>query len=216
MTVKRVDSHRLFPLAKKRGGIAVEITGGPARKASELNRQVLGLVRPVRIDAFRLGDAALNEEMEVPKTLEEGEGVRGFLWRKGVASRLELHGEIWSRPYRQVVSTSKSFSRDAAAFIFPFDMYRDLSDEEMLRVARKGRAVSPVTSYLSIEPGVRPSTAGIDRVMRGTGGGRWKRGRLWHGRIWLGQSPAAIAEKNTSTSGSALRCEEQATKGLAC
>ena len=33
----------------------------------------------------------------------------------------------------------------------------------MLRLARVGRAVSPVTSYLSMEPRVRPSTEGIDR-----------------------------------------------------
>ena len=42
-------------------------------------------------------------------------------------------------------------------------MYHDLSEKEMMRVAIKGRAVSPVTSYLAIEPGVRPSTAGIVR-----------------------------------------------------
>ena len=32
----------------------------------------------------------------------------------------------------------------------------------MMVLARHGRAVSPVTSYLAIEPGVRPSTEGIE------------------------------------------------------
>ncbi len=32
----------------------------------------------------------------------------------------------------------------------------------MMVLARHGRAVSPVTSYLAIEPGVRPSTEGLN------------------------------------------------------
>ena len=32
----------------------------------------------------------------------------------------------------------------------------------MMVLARRGRAVSPVTSYLAIEPGVRPSTEGLE------------------------------------------------------
>lgn len=41
----------------------------------------------------------------------------------------------------------------------------------MMRVAKLGRVVSPVTSYLAIEPGVRPSTAGIERGGAGSGSG---------------------------------------------
>jgi hypothetical protein len=38
----------------------------------------------------------------------------------------------------------------------------------MMKVAMFGRAVSPVTSYVAYEPGVRPSTIGF---LRGTGAG---------------------------------------------
>ena len=37
-----------------------------------------------------------------------------------------------------------------------------LSESEMMVLAKHGRAVSPVTSYLAVEPGVRPSTEGIE------------------------------------------------------
>ena len=39
----------------------------------------------------------------------------------------------------------------------------------MMRAAAAGGAVSPVTSYLSIEPGTRPSTEGFGEEF-GTGG----------------------------------------------
>lgn len=39
----------------------------------------------------------------------------------------------------------------------------------MLALAFLGRAVSPVTSYLAIEPGVRPSTAGVPGRGEGVG-----------------------------------------------
>jgi hypothetical protein len=41
-------------------------------------------------------------------------------------------------------------------------MHHDLSEEQQFRLAMLGGAVSPVTSYLAIEPGVRPSTAGFE------------------------------------------------------
>jgi hypothetical protein len=47
----------------------------------------------------------------------------------------------------------------------------------MMVLAKRGRAVSPVTSYLAIEPGVRPSTEGLEEIESlglmgtGTGGG---------------------------------------------
>jgi hypothetical protein len=40
-----------------------------------------------------------------------------------------------------------------------------------MTLALKGRAVSPVTSYLAIEPGVRPSTEGLEDEGGGSGFG---------------------------------------------
>jgi len=41
----------------------------------------------------------------------------------------------------------------------------------MTTLARLGHAVSPVTSYLAIEPGVRPSTEGLESTLQGFGSG---------------------------------------------
>jgi hypothetical protein len=38
----------------------------------------------------------------------------------------------------------------------------ELTDPEMMVLARMGHAASPVTSFLAIEPGVRPSTEGLE------------------------------------------------------
>src|SRR5262249_34930340 len=58
-----------------------------------------------------------------------------------------------------------------AALVFGSDLLYELSEEEMMPLAMLGRAVSPVTSYLAIEPGVRPSTEGLDEHEGGGGQG---------------------------------------------
>ena len=62
--------------------------------------------------------------------------------------------------------------------MFGADQHHDLSEDEQLTIALRGRAVSPVTSYLAAEPGVRPSTIGLEEVgMIGTG----RYGTIGHG-----------------------------------
>lgn len=57
-----------------------------------------------------------------------------------------------------------------SAMVFGTRLLDQLSESEMLVLARHGAAVSPVTSYLAIEPGVRPSTEGLDWSGMGGGG----------------------------------------------
>jgi hypothetical protein len=70
-----------------------------------------------------------------------------------------------------VVTVDERFSRAAAAWVFGEDDHGDLTADEMMTVAMMGRAVSPVTSYLATEPGVRPSTIGLESEGTGSGGG---------------------------------------------
>jgi len=49
-----------------------------------------------------------------------------------------------------------------AALTFGSEVLDELSEAEMMPLAMLGGAVSPVTSYLAIEPGVRPSTEGLE------------------------------------------------------
>ncbi|MGB1016853.1 MAG: hypothetical protein ACPG4T_22120, partial [Nannocystaceae bacterium] len=114
------------------------------------------------------------EDFEVPDILHEGEQFRGMVSRSDVPRQVVVRGMLWGTRIERTVRASRSFSRATAAFVFSEDEHTDLSEDEMMTVAMFGRAVSPVTSYLAIEPGVRPSTIGLDElglIGRGAGGG---------------------------------------------
>ncbi len=159
----RDDSHDLAPLAAARGGVLLQVTGvsAAAHDAEALRRVALGLVRPVRIDSFRIAGLPGEGFAEVPSLLEEGSGLRKMTLLSAAPRRLVLTGKVWARSVKRVVRASGAFSRATAAWVFSTGQYVEISRAEMLRVARFGRAVSPVTSYLAIEPGVRPSTEGL-------------------------------------------------------
>lgn len=173
---RRDDTHPLAPIARAGGGVLLRFAGAVGRSAPALAGGVLGLVRPIRIDHFAiqgLPAAARVDEYDdqASDALAEGSGRRVVV--EVSARKLDqvvLTGEIWAQPFRRAVRVSPGFSRAAAAFVFGEDRHGELSREEMLTLAFFGRAVSPVTSYLAIEPGVRPSTAGIVRET-GTGQG---------------------------------------------
>lgn len=155
---ERDDTHWLSPIAASHGGIMAYLNGvGGAPKG--LPQHVLGLVRPIRIDNVALSGA----DLDVGEVLDEGQGVRAMEQVETAARAVTLRGQIWARPWHRTVRPDKRFSRATAAFVFSGDHHDDLTEAEMLEVAFEGRVVSPVTSYLAIEPGVRPSTIGIDR-----------------------------------------------------
>ncbi|MCA9622193.1 MAG: proprotein convertase P-domain-containing protein [Myxococcales bacterium] len=167
---RRDDDHALAPIAEKGGGVLLHISGISEDRAKDLDGVTLGLVRPVRIDGFHL---VAVPDLEVPDVLAEGDGLRTMKMLQGEApAHVELRGKIWARPFRQVVQSTLPFSRATAAFVFSLDMHHDLDEAEQFRVAMAGRAVSPVTSYLAIEPGVRPSRAGLVEHGAGTGSGQ--------------------------------------------
>lgn len=91
----------------------------------------------------------------------------------GAPRKVAVEGRLWSVPYRKVIRSTPSFSRAAAGFVFSHDLHGELTDDEQFKLATHARAVSPVTAYLAIEPGVRPSTAGIEeqRTVGGVVGG---------------------------------------------
>jgi hypothetical protein len=97
---------------------------------------------------------------------------------------------------------SPAFSRVAAAFVFGEDRHGELSREEMLALAFFGRAVSPVTSYLAIEPGVRPSRIGI--VGRGEGSGTGAGFGAGSGRMGGGRTPPNLAAAAGRQAGGAM------------
>src|SRR6185436_8927977 len=139
---------------------------------------VLELVRPTRIDGVALtGSSALG----VRDVLHEGEGLRLFepLTAAEAPSTLSLTGKLWSDPVRLDLTATPAASAATAALVFGADQHDQLSEDEQKLVALAGRAVSPVTSYLAIEPGVRPSKIGFDE---GGGVGSMRGGMIGTGR----------------------------------
>jgi hypothetical protein len=66
--------------------------------------------------------------------------------------------------------------------VFSHDLHDDLSEAEQFVLAMYARVVSPVTSYLAIEPGVRPSTIGLEGGGTGWGSiGAGRYGLIGHG-----------------------------------
>jgi len=184
VTEERQDGHLLSVLAARRGGVLLRVGGLPATDPKELAPVTLGLVRPIRIDSFRVQGADLRG---LPDALREGSGVREMVALPAAPRTVTLVGRIWATSFRRQVQATQDFSRATAAFVFSHDMHGKLSRPQMLRVAMYGRAVSPVTSYLAVEPGVRPSTAGIVRVGGsgrgagyGAGVGRMRGGTRYH------------------------------------
>ena len=131
------------------------------------------LARPVRLHRFRVVAPGIDlqpvsgAERLADAVLDEGQGIAGLQIAGDLPPWLEIAGELWARPIRVRFSPDAAESRRWSALVFGSDVMNGLSEKEMMILARHGGAVSPVTSYLAVEPGVRPSTEGIP--LEGTG-----------------------------------------------
>jgi len=163
-TVKRDDDSPWNALPRKTGGLLWEATCGPLPDASA-RIAFEELARPMRLDKAEV--KGLPDSVSVPDTLDEGTGIDHFGIETQGAGKLEVAGELWSKPFTATIGLSAEEARRAAAFAFGTELHQELSDAEQLALAMKGKAVSPFTSYLAIEPGVRPSTEGLDRTEQG-------------------------------------------------
>lgn len=177
LTLERDDAHRLFPLAQLRGGVAVHARGLHTAKTTDLVREALYLVRPNRIDRPEFTDLGAAGVLDAGVPLREGQSVRWMAELHDVPASTELRGQLWSRSWALRAEQSESFHRATAGFVFSLDHYSALSEAEQFVIASYARAVSPVTSYLAIEPGVRPSTDGFEEGLGlggiGAGGGAY-------------------------------------------
>lgn len=161
--LERKDAAPMAGLATRHHGIYVDVRGFPVKTIKALVPTALELVRPTRIEFL----SAPGFELESP-TLHEGAGVRLMFDKTTAPTKVTLTGKLWSDPVRREVNVTTPFSMQTAAFVFGADAHQGLTAAEMMKVAMFGRAVSPVTSYVAAEPGVRPSTVGIRTGEYGT------------------------------------------------
>jgi len=132
--------------------------------------------RPTRIDnlgAFSDNQGLLSqlEEGGFSRSLAEGSGVERLYLDRRATRSLNLDGELWLEPVRVLATPSTASQSRWAGLAFGSSVLNELDESEMMPLALLGHAVSPVTSYLAIEPGVRPSTEGLEQTLQGFGYG---------------------------------------------
>lgn len=170
----RRDNAPLAPIATRHHGIYVDLFGLPAQTIKSLVPVVLELVRPTRIENVAVSKLELGPEtFPDGNVLREGDGLRIMLDTPDAPTSVTLSGMLWSDPIHKDVTVGAPFSIATAAFVFGADAHHDLSDAEQMKIAMFGKAVSPVTSYVAAEPGVRPSTIGLEEGWGTIGSGRY-------------------------------------------
>jgi hypothetical protein len=118
------------------------------------------LARPLRL--HRVAVSTDVAAVDVEPELVEGASLAGLESGTLAPRWLALQAERWAEPVRFRLEADPVESKRWAALIFGDVAHYELSDAQMMVLAQRGGAVSPVTSYLAIEPGVRPSREGIE------------------------------------------------------
>ena len=178
-------------LARASGGLLwTGSAGGAVKDDDEMARIYEEWVRPTRLYDFGVkgpaAQARVDDDGPDPAhdraTLDEGESVSFLGITREPPVNVQAWGELWSRRVRITVAPDPIEARVWSALVFGSDVMHGLSEREMMVLAVRGRAVSPVTSYLAIEPGVRPSTEGLVEG-EGSGGGGTGEGTIGLGGL---------------------------------
>ncbi len=170
----RDDEDAWAQVPRKTGGLLYRATI-PERLEDEAQRRVfLEWVRPTRLQ--RVAVVGAPSALSFHDEIKEGERFEHLGIETHPAGDIRVSGELWSRAVSLQFSPSESEGRLWSGLVFGSSVMHELSEAEMMLLATKGGAVSPVTSYLAIEPGVRPSTEGLERGEGGIGEGGGGRG----------------------------------------
>ncbi|MBW2525056.1 MAG: VWA domain-containing protein [Deltaproteobacteria bacterium] len=166
----RDDEHDWAAAVRPTGGLVWQAAASPdPADGARMKKVYEELARPLRLHRLRLNVSGADApESWAPGVLDEGESLVSESIRPDALRWVKIEGELWAEPVRQVLVPDAAEGKLWAALVFGSDLLYGLSEPEMMTLAKRGGAVSPVTSYLAIEPGVRPSTEGLDW---GTGSG---------------------------------------------
>jgi hypothetical protein len=186
--LERLDDLPWSEVARGTKGLLWQASASaPPIDAAAMKRVYEEWARPLRlhhleVTAKGLAPFALN----LPPTLDEGTGIEDLRLPDKPLSEVVLEGELWGEPVRRVFSPDDGEGKLWSALVFGAPEHAMLDEKEMMYLALRGHAVSPVTSLLAIEPGVRPSTEGLETFGEGGGGrgegiGLCNIGTLGHG-----------------------------------
>lgn len=161
----RDDAHPWSTAARATGGLVWALQADADTDAEELSETFEELARPVRIHALELVASPLADPgASVPGELPEGEGLFATWIAEGGVRHVHVQGELWATPIRHAIRPSREVERRWSGLVFGDPLLHELTEEQMMPLALRAGVVSPVTSYLAIEPGVRPSTEGLDEL----------------------------------------------------
>jgi hypothetical protein len=171
-TLDRDDDHAWAEVARTTGGVFwhAGVVGDDPTEEDIVDR-FEEWARPVRIDRLGIAAPGLEEMLEVLPALDEGEGVEALTFVPRGPKRVVLTGELWSEPIEHTLVPDRDLGTRWAALAIGSGLLGMLDDREIALLAMRGRVVSPRTSYLAIEPGVRPSTEGLEPAESGFGFG---------------------------------------------
>jgi hypothetical protein len=172
--VERDDDHAWASVPRATGGLLWRASASDAPvDVAQMAKIYEEWARPVRIHALAVKARGIPDgALDVPEMLPEGEGLEDLRINDADVTEVAVTGELWSTPIRFSMRPDDGEARlwSALAFGAP-EILGSLTEPEMMILARRGHAVSPVTSLLAIEPGVRPSTEGLEESGIGEGGG---------------------------------------------
>ncbi len=174
--LERVDDHAWSEAAATTEGVVWTAEASASDPHDETMAVFEELARPVRLDHFTVDVLPLDDpQTSIPEMLPEGEGLDALALVDRDIDHLRISGRLWNEPVNETVFATAEHGRQWAALVFGSELLAELTEAEMMPLAMLGGAVSPVTSYLAIEPGVRPSTEGLYEAeglgLIGRGGG---------------------------------------------
>jgi von Willebrand factor type A domain len=168
--LERNDNHAWNAVTRPSGGLVWDAAINTYSNEEAENAAIFEeWARPKRIDHLRIHLRGSSEKQGGhPDTLGEGQSIEELQLPKTAISAVEISGELWATPIKKEFVPNDAENQRWAGLFFGTHTYTSLTEEEMMPLAMLGKVVSPVTSYLAIEPGVRPSTEGLEE-MSGTG-----------------------------------------------
>ncbi|HEV8246752.1 MAG TPA: vWA domain-containing protein, partial [Polyangiaceae bacterium] len=177
-SLTRNDDHPWASGLRPNHGLVWRASVSESASPAETRTAFEEWARPKRLDHLHVYSSELGLQTvleESPAVLDEGQGFENLLITERAAPWLAIEGELWTERVTNTFTLDKKSEKRWSALVFGSSLLSELSEPEMMTLAVRGGAVSPVTSYLAIEPGVRPSTEGLDWGLGlsgfGSGGG---------------------------------------------
>lgn len=161
--LERDDAHAWATLTRPSGGLVWQASIDTTDTGEGPKTTYEELARPRQIDHFQVhAQGIAPEDIAFPEILAEGESFEDLRLSEKQVPFVEVTGELWATPVRRVLVADEAENRRWAGLVFGSELLYSIEEADMMPLAMMGRAVSPVTSYLAIEPGVRPSTEGLE------------------------------------------------------